>query len=236
MSPILSAESSQLRLPFGIKAIKSTNLLSVLWFNFIAMISKSLFVIFVLIASVLAVDKTSKVVNGTDTVITKHPYMVSIRRNGGHSCGGTLLNKEWVLTAAHCLQSSLEGYSVQYANTFVSREGSNIVSVSEVIPHEDYLPTNQYIHDIGLIHLAEEIEYPISDYRVRLPIQGSYFETGTPSVLAGWGLNATGGVIMSNLQEVDLQIFSAWDCAELHRSKVHSSNICGGIPEGSVSN
>lgn len=39
-----------------------------------------------------------KVVNGTDTDILSFPSMISLRRNGGHSCGGTLLNEEWVLT------------------------------------------------------------------------------------------------------------------------------------------
>lgn len=130
------------------------------------------------------------------------------------------------------MQSSLEGYSVQYANTIIGREGTNVVGVAEIIVHEDYLPENQYINDIGIVRLSEPIENPLNDYQVRLPIAGSYQSTGTPAVLAGWGLNATGGVVMPNLQKVDLQIFSAYDCDQLHRSKVHYTNICGGIPEG----
>lgn len=39
-----------------------------------------------------------KVVNGTDADIAAFPSMISLRRNDGHSCGGTLLNEEWVLT------------------------------------------------------------------------------------------------------------------------------------------
>lgn len=106
------------------------------------------------------------------------------------------------------------------------------MQVAETISHEDYLPRNQYINDIGLVRLAELITNPLNDFKVRLPVYGSYFETGTPAVLAGWGLNATNGTIMSNLQKVDLQIFSAYDCNNIHFAKVHYTNICGGVPEG----
>lgn len=196
------------------------------------MIYSAVILVLFFAGSALCQDKGSKVVNGTDAEITEFPFMVSLRRNGGHSCGGTIINEEWVLTAAHCLQSSLEGYSVQYANTLIGREGTNVAAVAEIISHAGYNASNQYVHDIGLVRLAEPIDSPLHDFKVKLPISGSYFSTGTPAVLSGWGLNATGGVVMTNLQKVDLQVFSAYDCNQLHRSTVHPTNICGGVREG----
>jgi trypsin len=104
--------------------------------------------------------------------------------------------------------------------------------VAYFVPHQGYDPSNQYIHDIALVKLAEPMKIDFHDYKVRLPVSGSYFATGTPAVLAGWGLNATGGVVMSHLQKVDLQVFSAFDCNQMHQSKVHFTNICGGVREG----
>lgn len=130
------------------------------------------------------------------------------------------------------MTSAVGTYSVQYANTVINREGSHVVPVAEIIMHEDYLPSNQYINDIGVVRVAERMNVPLNEFKVRLPVAGSYFTTGTPAVLAGWGLNGTDGVVMTHLQKVDLQIFTSFDCNQLHRSPVHYTNICGGIPEG----
>lgn len=107
-----------------------------------------------------------------------------------------------------------------------------MIEVEQLIPHEGYLPANQYIHDIGLVKLKEPLRNPLHDCTVRLPPSLTYYPTGTPAVLAGWGLNGTDGVIMTHLQKVDLQVYSSYDCNEIHNSTVHYTNICGGIAGG----
>lgn len=44
-----------------------------------------------------------KIVNGTDASIIEFPYLVSLRIGLKHQCAGSLLNDQWVLSAAHCL-------------------------------------------------------------------------------------------------------------------------------------
>lgn len=43
-----------------------------------------------------------RIVGGSDSRIEDFPYQISLRFNGRHTCGGSILNANTVLSAAHC--------------------------------------------------------------------------------------------------------------------------------------
>ncbi|XP_037952058.1 chymotrypsin-2-like [Teleopsis dalmanni] len=180
----------------------------------------------------------SRVVNGTDSDITKYPFMVSLRGStGSHSCGSSIISSRYILTAAHCVVGkTAASISIQYSVTDINKSGPNIASVKRIIVHSGYNPAANYAHDIALLELYGELSF---NYRTLAPVTlpEAGFEIpqvpeGAPGVLTGWGLNATGGVVQNHLQEVNLKIYSDDECATRHNFKTNENQICGGVDEG----
>jgi secreted trypsin-like serine protease len=83
----------------------------------------------------------------------------------------------------------------------INSNSANVVGVEAVYPHEYYNPSNSYINDIALVKLASPIDSSLFEYKVKLPTRGSFFTTGTPAVLSGWGRNGvSGGTAVLSLQ------------------------------------
>lgn len=46
----------------------------------------------------------SKIIGGSESEPNSWPWMASIHYNFKHVCGGTLINDQFILTAAHCFE------------------------------------------------------------------------------------------------------------------------------------
>jgi len=134
-----------------------------------------------------------RIVNGTDAEIGEYPYVVSLRRasTGQHFCGASIINQNWILTAAHCVsRTKPELINIQYGDIDLDKNSSNIANVSKIFVHEHYAPNDLYKNDIALLKLEDALRSEAPSKPVAFPDYLADTPENSSVVLVGWGLNA----------------------------------------------
>ncbi|KAL1501397.1 hypothetical protein ABEB36_006721 [Hypothenemus hampei] len=93
----------------------------------------------------------SRVVGGKPSQPSAWPWLVSIFKNGYFHCAGVLINDQWVITAAHCIDRHWQNYYEIQAGTlrrFSYAPMDQRRWVTAVVPHEQYEKANLR-NDIG---------------------------------------------------------------------------------------
>eukprot|EP00794_Sanderia_malayensis_P015288 gene15288-16866_t len=104
-----------------------------------------------------------RISGGTVSHKGSHPWMVALWRNGRVSCGGTLLNAEWVLTAAHCVSHgngvvmNVNDFMVSLGQYDIRNNGSGVqlIKVTSIKKHPDFT-YSKFNADVALIRLNTE--------------------------------------------------------------------------------
>ncbi|XP_073831794.1 trypsin-like [Musca autumnalis] len=159
---------------------------------------------------------------------------VSIRRakDKQHFCSGTILNSQWILTAAHCFTffTSPKDIVVQYGSNELKPHYPSHKNVERIVKHEGYNPTVT-IHDIALLKLESPLPFYIALGHVNLPKDTQTQYENKDVTLIGWGLNEcfqTMGSLTSRLNKVSLKTITLNECRLSLLSVVHKTNLCAG--------
>ncbi|XP_030388190.1 trypsin alpha-3 [Scaptodrosophila lebanonensis] len=158
-----------------------------------AHLSEQLIILLTFLGLVVAYDH--RIVGGMETTIHEFPYQASIQLNHEHICGGAVIGKHFVLTAAHCFEEPWTAldYSVRVGAT-KHATGGHLLSVRRIIRHEAY-DAQSHDNDLALLLLNAQLNYT-SELQALALATATEQDALTPDThlyVSGWGLQSEEG-------------------------------------------
>lgn len=178
-----------------------------------------------------------KIVGGIPAPEQAYPWQVALYwpeygPARGQFCGGSVINKRWVLTAAHCVDggTTVNHVSVYMGSNSLYSDGDSF-KVKKIIKHENY-NSRTMENDIALLELVGDASVTPID-----PLSASQESLSAPGILAtvtGWGVTSEGGRPPSSLMEVGVKIVSNEECNNplSYAGEITPTMICAGFRTG----
>ncbi len=170
-----------------------------------------------------------RIVGGRETEIGNYPWMVSFAYYGQNGklksfCGGSLVDKKWVLTAAHCEIQSTD--VVIIGRHDLTQGNGTVVNIRRFVPHEQY-NSNTSDKDIALVELELSVE-TVAPIALN---QSTNIVDGTSVTVIGWGHLSEGGLASNTLQEVSVPTVPHNLCKNSY-SNLTENMLCAGEQQG----
>src|SRR5690348_3890072 len=181
------------------------------------------------------------IVGGTAAPPGKWPFQVALLRAGLGSnyalewCGGSLIDKFHVVTAAHCVFQKHPADLRVLTGTQSLATGGTRHAIASIKVHPSY-NNNRIDYDIAVITLktpAADIAF-FAELITRAQEQ-TFAAPGIMSFVTGWGSRiASGGGYPKPLYEVQVPLVSSTDCndANSYDGEVTPRMICAGLTQG----
>jgi len=183
-----------------------------------------------------------RIVGGTEAGFGSFPWQAYIRI-GSSRCGGSLVNRNYVITAGHCVARARPSQIRVTLGDYI------LNSNSEPLPHKIYGATDIQVHprfkftpsadrfDVAVIRLDLPVQFEPHVQPICLPEKGASW-LGEYAWAAGWGaLKAGSRLRPKTLQTVDVPILDSRQCEDWHKSKginviIYDEMICAGYVNG----
>ncbi|XP_051861179.1 collagenase-like [Drosophila albomicans] len=177
------------------------------------------------------------IINGHNASPGQFPYQVQITgiKRPLANCTGSLIDHNWVLTAASCIGQADHVFVLLGSINRSSAPVFRVVNKKDIIVFKDIHKSLPFA-DISLLRI-KHVEYNKNIQPVKLPKIQSHYQTyaGSEAIFTGWGvtLNASNNE-PKILQYGKVEIINNTDCSALYGQKISSAFICTSSASGVI--
>ncbi|XP_047480398.1 clotting factor G beta subunit-like [Penaeus chinensis] len=178
----------------------------------------------------------TRIVGGEQATPYEYPWQVGLVQTTSRNvfCGGSIITKKWVLTAAHCAASMIgkESRFKVLVGAYILSSPSIIqqnLSIRRIILHENYNP-HELDSDIAFLEV-DPIVFSQRVGPVCLPDPSGIFENVTGTV-TGWGTLKADGEPSNVLMEVDVPTMTNAKCRQAYGDYLTENMLCAGYARG----
>ncbi|XP_068099433.1 transmembrane protease serine 3-like isoform X2 [Hyperolius riggenbachi] len=154
-------------------------------------------------------SENQRIIGGSPSAWGRWPWIASLRWDGRHVCGGSIISAQWVMSAAHC-------FVLIYYNGLFNPE------------------TNDY--DVALIKTSQPMAFSETLRPVCLPRTQQQFQTPGNCWISGWGHVNEGGQLSPVLREAKVHLISSKVCNQSshYPGMISERMVCAGYLDGKV--
>ncbi len=168
------------------------------------------------------------IIGGEEAVPGEFSFQVALVTAAGRRqfCGGTFIDGDWVMTAAHCVDDDQPEDIKVLAGAHNKLTDGELIDIERIHIHPAYASDASISSDIALLKLSGEHMFP----RIELltPDRVDLSAPGTIATTIGWGLTSDGGLSSDVLKKLEAEIISNDECKTHLAGNILDSTICAG--------
>ncbi|KAM9020761.1 uncharacterized protein PRD47_004353 [Ara ararauna] len=174
----------------------------------------------------------TRIVGGDECRLGECPWQaVLLNEEGEEFCGGTILNENFILTAAHCMNQSKEIKVVVGEVDREKKEQSETMhTVDKIFVHSKYV-VETYDNDIALIKLKEPIifsEYIIAACIPEADFANEVLMNQKSGMVSGFGREFEGGRLSKKLKVLEVPYVDRNTCKQSTNFAITENMFCAG--------
>ncbi|XP_054166674.1 trypsin-1-like [Oppia nitens] len=195
--------------------------------------------------------REGRVIGGEDASIDDFPWQVSLQKfsiNGivpiphyRHLCGASIINHDWLLTAAHCVDGLVNQILPMQLRAVIGTDlwrnaliqpSIQVLSISKIVVHENW-DENVGKNDIALLRTSRPIIF--SDRVNSICIPDSDLNVTDNVLVTGWGMTSDRSLLANflpnRLKKLEIPIVDMSRCRKIYNFQsyqITDNMLCAG--------